>query len=122
MKPNDRWSSIECDLPEGTDIESLPELSFWVILAKVRWPALFFVSQAHASSRPSDAGYDKGFGTAVGELPPYFMARAARLAGSSFDDDEFEDELADSLSESDGDDLLSRSKVTPHRPSSRLHH
>ncbi|ESP02423.1 hypothetical protein LOTGIDRAFT_172080 [Lottia gigantea] len=32
-----------------------------------------------------------GAGTAIGELPPYFMARAARLSGSEFDDDEFEE-------------------------------
>ena len=32
-----------------------------------------------------------GAGTAIGELPPYFMARAARLSGADLDDDEFEE-------------------------------
>ncbi|XP_071124202.1 vacuole membrane protein 1-like [Mytilus edulis] len=32
-----------------------------------------------------------GAGTALGELPPYFMARAARLSGADLDDDEFEE-------------------------------
>lgn len=30
-----------------------------------------------------------GAGTALGELPPYFMARAARLTGQEPDDDEY---------------------------------
>jgi hypothetical protein len=30
-------------------------------------------------------------GTALGELPPYFMARAARLSGTHPDDDEFKE-------------------------------
>lgn len=29
-----------------------------------------------------------GAGTALGELPPYFMARAARISGYDLDDDE----------------------------------
>ena len=33
----------------------------------------------------------QGAGTAVGELPPYFMARAARLSGVDLEDDEFEE-------------------------------
>lgn len=33
----------------------------------------------------------QGAGTAIGELPPYFMARAARLSGQEADDDEFEE-------------------------------
>ena len=33
----------------------------------------------------------QGAGTALGELPPYFMARAARLSGADLDDDEFEE-------------------------------
>ncbi|CAB3379272.1 vacuole membrane protein 1 isoform X2 [Cloeon dipterum] len=34
-----------------------------------------------------------GAGTALGELPPYFMARAARLSGGADDDDDEDDEL-----------------------------
>ena len=33
----------------------------------------------------------QGAGTAIGELPPYFMARAARLSGADLDEDEFEE-------------------------------
>jgi membrane protein YqaA with SNARE-associated domain len=44
----------------------------WEIMAKVRLPAFCW-----------------GAGTALGELPPYFMARAARLSGEQ-DEDELE--------------------------------
>lgn len=30
-----------------------------------------------------------GFGTALGELPPFFMARAAKLSGQDIDDEEY---------------------------------
>ena len=33
----------------------------------------------------------QGAGTAIGELPPYFMARAARLSGQNIDDEEFDE-------------------------------
>ena len=47
----------------------------WSIMSKVRFPAFCW-----------------GFGTALGELPPYFMARAAKLSGRSRgDEDEFEE-------------------------------
>lgn len=32
-----------------------------------------------------------GFGTALGELPPYFMARAARISGMNMEDEELEE-------------------------------
>ncbi|KAM5274639.1 vacuole membrane protein 1 isoform 2-T2 [Ctenodactylus gundi] len=32
-----------------------------------------------------------GIGTAIGELPPYFMARAARLSGAEPDDEEYQE-------------------------------
>lgn len=35
--------------------------------------------------------YWQGAGTAIGELPPYFMARAARLSGADLDSDDFEE-------------------------------
>lgn len=35
-----------------------------------------------------------GAGTALGELPPYFMARAARLSGEAPDDPEYQEFLA----------------------------
>merc|ERR1712212_974458 len=43
---------------------SLLEVGVWAIIAKVRVEAFCW-----------------GMGTAIGELPPYFMARAARLSG-----------------------------------------
>jgi hypothetical protein len=46
----------------------------WTIISKVRLEAFMW-----------------GAGTAIGELPPYFMARAARLSGADLDDDEFEE-------------------------------
>lgn len=33
----------------------------------------------------------QGAGTAIGELPPYFMARAARLSGAEPDDEEYQE-------------------------------
>lgn len=33
----------------------------------------------------------QGAGTAIGELPPYFMARAARLSGAEPDDEDYEE-------------------------------
>ena len=46
------------------------------IMAKVRFPAFCW-----------------GAGTALGELPPYFMARTARLTGEKDEDDEDLEEL-----------------------------
>ena len=46
----------------------------WTIISKVRLEAFMW-----------------GAGTAIGELPPYFMAKAARLSGSDMDEDEFEE-------------------------------
>ncbi|GFO15119.1 vacuole membrane protein 1 [Plakobranchus ocellatus] len=50
------------------------EMSLWTIMSKVRLEAIMW-----------------GAGTAIGELPPYFMARAARLSGADLEDDEFEE-------------------------------
>ncbi|XP_063675898.1 vacuole membrane protein 1-like isoform X2 [Bolinopsis microptera] len=57
--------------PEGT---SLMHVDMWVIMSKVRWESLMW-----------------GIGTAIGELPPYFMARAARLSGNEMDDSSYTD-------------------------------
>ncbi|KAL5265775.1 hypothetical protein ACHWQZ_G006474 [Mnemiopsis leidyi] len=57
--------------PKGT---SLMHIDMWVILSKVRWESFMW-----------------GVGTAIGELPPYFMARAARLTGNELDDSSFTD-------------------------------
>lgn len=59
--------SIIC--PENVDPSFIPSL--WNIMTKVRFEAFLW-----------------GAGTALGELPPYFMARAARLSGYDPEDDE----------------------------------
>jgi len=51
--------------PEGELEEGAAVMTIWAILSKVRVEAFCW-----------------GAGTAIGELPPYFMARAARLSGS----------------------------------------
>ncbi|CAJ0572901.1 unnamed protein product, partial [Mesorhabditis spiculigera] len=47
-------------------------VNLWAIVSKVRVEALLW-----------------GIGTALGELPPYFMARAARLGGQEPDDEDY---------------------------------
>ena len=54
-----------------TNLLETGPISFWKILWKVKLEAFFW-----------------GLGTAFGELPPYFMARAARLGTNEDDDDE----------------------------------
>nr|XP_033492643.1 vacuole membrane protein 1-like isoform X3 [Epinephelus lanceolatus] len=48
-------------------------ISLWTIMSKVRLEACMW-----------------GAGTAIGELPPYFMARAARLSGTDPDDEDYQ--------------------------------
>lgn len=64
MNPN-RWEFkdfLPCTNPSTFD----NSVSFWVILANIQVEAFMW-----------------GIGTAIGELPPYFMARGAALAGKS---------------------------------------
>ncbi|XP_077338236.1 vacuole membrane protein 1 [Lithobates pipiens] len=58
--------------PEEETVEGA--ISLWTIISKVRLEACMW-----------------GAGTAIGELPPYFMARAARLSGAEPDDEEYEE-------------------------------
>ncbi|XP_074079671.1 vacuole membrane protein 1 [Macrotis lagotis] len=52
-----------------------------------------------------------GAGTAIGELPPYFMARAARLSGAEPDDEEYQ-EFEEMLEHADSaQDFASRAKL-----------
>uniref|UniRef100_A0A3P8UQS5 Vacuole membrane protein 1 n=1 Tax=Cynoglossus semilaevis TaxID=244447 RepID=A0A3P8UQS5_CYNSE len=52
-----------------------------------------------------------GAGTAIGELPPYFMARAARLSGADPDDEDYE-EFEEMLEKAEGaQDFASRAKL-----------
>merc|ERR1712168_836891 len=59
-----------------------------------------------------------GAGTALGELPPYFMARAARLAGQDLDDedddDEFKAEMKEALEEADTSTMIGKAKAFMH--------
>ncbi|KAK2168618.1 hypothetical protein LSH36_15g02111 [Paralvinella palmiformis] len=64
--PND----IICPEEEGTS------MSLWTIMSKVRLEACMW-----------------GIGTAIGELPPYFMAKAARLSGQVDEDEQDIEEL-----------------------------
>ncbi|XP_038670580.1 vacuole membrane protein 1 isoform X2 [Scyliorhinus canicula] len=71
--------------------EKLKEtISLWAIISKVRLEACMW-----------------GAGTAIGELPPYFMARAARLSGTETDE-EFEEILERDQS---AEDLPTRAKL-----------
>ncbi|BFZ04627.1 hypothetical protein BsWGS_07665 [Bradybaena similaris] len=62
-------SEIVCPLKQETQ-----HMSVWTIMNKVRLESIMW-----------------GAGTAIGELPPYFMARAARLSGTELEDDDFEE-------------------------------
>ncbi|KAM5274638.1 vacuole membrane protein 1 isoform 1-T1 [Ctenodactylus gundi] len=61
---------IICPDEEGVE----GAVSLWSIISKVRIEACMW-----------------GIGTAIGELPPYFMARAARLSGAEPDDEEYQE-------------------------------
>uniref|UniRef100_A0A3B5L1X3 Vacuole membrane protein 1 n=1 Tax=Xiphophorus couchianus TaxID=32473 RepID=A0A3B5L1X3_9TELE len=78
---------IVCPQQEGS-------ISLWTIISKVRLEACMW-----------------GAGTAIGELPPYFMARAARLSGSDPDDDDYQkfEEMLDQTESAQ--DFGSRTKV-----------
>ena len=55
----------------------------------------------------------QGAGTAIGELPPYFMARAARLSGHEDEDPEYEE--IEAVLHSQRKDPLTRAKKAVHR-------
>ncbi|XP_064620062.1 vacuole membrane protein 1-like isoform X2 [Lineus longissimus] len=90
---------ILCPDQEGTS------MSLWTIMSKVRLEAFMW-----------------GAGTAIGELPPYFMARAARLSGRDIDDEDYDEleELMKEKSEHPGDlctsliGILERAKLAVH--------
>merc|ERR1712178_166860 len=79
-------------------------VTIFTIMAKVRLEAFMW-----------------GAGTALGELPPYFMARAARLASEQNDeiesddeDDEFKQEMKEALEEADTTTLFGKGKKFMH--------
>ncbi|XP_071944239.1 vacuole membrane protein 1-like [Antedon mediterranea] len=77
------------EVPEGAVI------TIWNVISKVRLEAFMW-----------------GAGTALGELPPYFMAKAARLTGEEPDNEEYAE--FESFMENAGDekDLLTKLKLT----------
>ncbi|CDW54612.1 vacuole membrane protein; transmembrane protein [Trichuris trichiura] len=56
----------------GTLVSNMATVSIWNIMSKVRLESIMW-----------------GAGTALGELPPYFMARAGELSGQEPDDEEY---------------------------------
>ncbi|XP_045173091.2 vacuole membrane protein 1-like isoform X1 [Mercenaria mercenaria] len=102
------YECMSVDFPEPpypTEIvcpeeESGKYISMWTIMSKVRLEAFMW-----------------GAGTAIGELPPYFMARAARLSGADLDDDEFE-EIEELIEEKkthpDDMSFLEKAKLSVH--------
>ncbi|KAI1893554.1 hypothetical protein AGOR_G00124920 [Albula goreensis] len=69
-------------------------ISLWTIMSKVRLEACMW-----------------GAGTAIGELPPYFMARAARLSGAEPDDEDYE-EFEEMLEQAEtAQDFATRAKL-----------
>nr|XP_046267780.1 vacuole membrane protein 1-like isoform X2 [Scatophagus argus] len=69
-------------------------ISLWTIISKVRLEACMW-----------------GAGTAIGELPPYFMARAARLSGTDPDDEDYQ-RFEEMLDHTQSDqDIATRAKV-----------
>nr|XP_033778713.1 vacuole membrane protein 1 [Geotrypetes seraphini]XP_033778714.1 vacuole membrane protein 1 [Geotrypetes seraphini]XP_033778715.1 vacuole membrane protein 1 [Geotrypetes seraphini] len=82
--------AIICPDEEGVE----GSISLWTIISKVRLEACMW-----------------GAGTAIGELPPYFMARAARLSGAEPDDQEYE-EFEEMLEHAEAaQDYASRAKL-----------
>ncbi|XP_032727791.1 vacuole membrane protein 1 isoform X1 [Lontra canadensis] len=78
--------------PDEEGIEGT--ISLWSIISKVRIEACMW-----------------GIGTAIGELPPYFMARAARLSGAEPDDEEYQ-EFEEMLEHAEtAQDFASRAKL-----------
>uniref|UniRef100_A0A674EQC9 Vacuole membrane protein 1 n=1 Tax=Salmo trutta TaxID=8032 RepID=A0A674EQC9_SALTR len=78
--------------PEAGGMEG--SISLWSIISKVRMEACMW-----------------GAGTAIGELPPYFMARAARLSGADPDDEDYE-EFEEMLGQAEtAQDFVTRAKL-----------
>ncbi|MFH4976250.1 hypothetical protein AB6A40_002959 [Gnathostoma spinigerum] len=66
---------IICPDEDGVMVKAA--ISMWAIMSKVRLESLMW-----------------GAGTALGELPPYFMAKAARISGEEPDSEEYREFLA----------------------------
>jgi len=87
------WNSAVCPpVPEGGH----PPVTIYGIVRAVQFQAFMW-----------------GAGTAIGELPPYFVARAARLSQEDPDDEDLE-ELHETIKAAD-DTLLGRAKQMMHK-------
>lgn len=79
--------SIRCpDDGNGTE-QVQQQVTFWAVMAKVRLEAFMWVSCCVSSLNMTSMAAGRcvcvcvqGAGTALGELPPYFMARAGMCA------------------------------------------
>eukprot|EP00049_Salpingoeca_infusionum_P018264 m.356443 g.356443 ORF g.356443 m.356443 type:complete len:389 (+) comp17544_c0_seq1:188-1354(+) len=87
----DTWDDVVCATPE----DGVLDVSVWSVIAAVRFAFMCW-----------------GLGTAMGELPPYFVARAARLTEDELDDEDLE-EFHDTL-KSDDQQILMRLKRYVH--------
>ncbi|CEF65148.1 Vacuole membrane protein 1 [Strongyloides ratti] len=67
-------NEIICPNTTGNSSIATVAITLWSIVSKVRVEAFCW-----------------GAGTAIGELPPYFMARAAKLSGEEPDDEEYKE-------------------------------
>ncbi|XP_016958908.2 vacuole membrane protein 1 [Drosophila biarmipes] len=101
--------TLDFPTPPYPDIKVCPQEPYrhhhpdvWEILSKVRPEALLW-----------------GIGTALGELPPYFMARRARLSNKELDGAEADKLLAAKLKSGDLD-LLERTKLFMERVMRRV--
>ncbi|KAM9498782.1 vacuole membrane protein 1-like isoform 2-T4 [Salvelinus alpinus] len=64
--------------------------------------------------------HNSGAGTAIGELPPYFMARAARLSGEEPDDEDYE-EFGELLEQAEtSQDFATRAKLAVQKMVQRV--
>lgn len=88
----DTWKNIKCMEERG---DEHAEMTIMQVINTVRWSAMLW-----------------GLGTAIGELPPYFMARAARESAEAPDDEDLQ-EFHESLKD-EGQQLSSRLKRQIH--------
>ncbi|CAK5076993.1 unnamed protein product [Meloidogyne enterolobii] len=94
---------VTCPTSQGSMVSAI---SLWAIISKVRLESLMW-----------------GAGTALGELPPYFMARAARLSGEQPTDDEDYKEFLSIVEEGDSNknmSLMNKTKLWMERVVTRV--
>lgn len=93
MYPN-KWEFTEFEKCKVPALDESMAVSFWTILFNIQLEAILW-----------------GFGTAIGELPPYFMAKAAAEAGKTNEEIEELRELA----EKQNNTLMDKAKSTLYK-------